>query len=236
MSIPLTAPPLPTLSKGSFSSGTAPFAGGLDGLMSIEGTAVQFGILPIKLPRETCSVDAENLLRRLGRFPHSDNPWLPVATLGPCLIFAHHAPRSEDMWGVPPFLSVKVAISQEQYEKIRRDLVLRLSATPLSKTNPLETLQIPSFTPGDLEGAFRWLLDHYPFESNQAEKLGLLYALSRRHWRFDPWPRLTFFALLGRGFGCSGFRWDAHHGCIGYAARNWERFSWRREFDAFPPG
>lgn len=176
MSIPLTAPTLPTLSKGSFSSGTAPFAGGLDGLMSIEGTAVQFGILPIKLPRETCSVDAENLLRRLGRFPHSDNPWLPVATLGPCLIFAHHAPRSEDMWGVPPFLAVKVAISQEQYEKIRRDLVLRLSATPLSKTNPLETLQIPSFTPGDLEGAFRWLLDHYPFESNQAEKLGLLYA------------------------------------------------------------
>jgi type II secretory ATPase GspE/PulE/Tfp pilus assembly ATPase PilB-like protein len=176
MSIPLTAPLLNPLSPAAGTPGNSPFVGGLDGLMSIEGTAVQFGLLPVKLARETCSMDAENLLRRLGRFPHSDNPWLPVATLGPCLIFAHHAPRSDDMWGVPPFLAVKVAVSQEQYEKIRKDLVMPLSTTPLAKINPVENLQIPPFSPGDLEGAFRWLLESYPFESDQAEKLGLLYA------------------------------------------------------------
>jgi len=152
------------------------FLGGLEGLMSLEGTAVQFGITPVRLPRETCSVEAENLLRRLGRFPHSDNPWLPVATLGPCLIFAHHSPRSADMWGVPSFLSVKVAISQEQYEKIRKDLVMRLSASPLPRENPIEHLARPGFGPGDLEEAFRWLVEKYPFEPDQAERLSMLFA------------------------------------------------------------
>lgn len=174
------APAIPHATAPAAASGSgvvpSPFMGGLEGLMSLEGTAVQFGIVPVRLPRETCSVEAENLLRRLGRFPHSDNPWLPVATLGPCLVFAHHAPRSADMWGVPPFLAVKVAISQEQYEKIRKDLVMRLSATPLPRENPVEHLAKPSVAPGRLDEAFRWLLEHYPFEPAQAERLSMLYA------------------------------------------------------------
>ncbi len=173
MSIAAPIAPIATSSPGHTA---APFIGGLEGLMSLEGTAVQFGIVPVKLPRETCSVDAENLLRRLGRFPHSDNPWLPVATLGPCLVFAHHAPRSADMWGVPPFLAVKIAISQEQYEKIRKDLVMRLSASPLPRENPVEQLSKPHFTPGQLDEAFRWLVEHYPFDPEQAERLSMLYA------------------------------------------------------------
>ncbi|MEM7600118.1 MAG: hypothetical protein AAF357_01730, partial [Verrucomicrobiota bacterium] len=96
------------------SSSGAGFGTSLDGFMSLEGTAVQFGLLPVKLPRETCSVEAENTLRRLGRFPATDTPWLPVATLGPSLIFAHYAPKSGDMWGVPPSLAIRVAISREQ--------------------------------------------------------------------------------------------------------------------------
>ena len=49
------------------------FAGGLGmGLMSLEGCAVQFGILPTVLPRENCSVQAEHALRKLGRFPRTD--------------------------------------------------------------------------------------------------------------------------------------------------------------------
>lgn len=180
MSFPATIAPMPPVAasggSGPAMSPASPFMGGLDGLMSLEGTAVQFGILPVKLPRETCSVEAENLLRRLGRFPHSDNPWLPIATLGPCLIFAHHSPRSADMWGVPPFLSVKVAVSQEQYEKIRKDLVMRLSATPLPRENPVEQLQKPAFGPGQLDEAFRWLVESYPFDPEQAERLSMLYA------------------------------------------------------------
>lgn len=155
---------------------SSPFMGGLEGLMSLEGTAVQFGIVPVKLPRETCSVEAEGLLRRLGRFPHSNTPWLPVTTLGPCLVFAHHAPRSSDMWGVPPFLAVKIAISQEQYENLRKDLVMRFSTSPLPRENRVEHLTKPSFGPGQLDEAFRWLVEHYPFEPEQAERLSMLYA------------------------------------------------------------
>lgn len=172
----LAAPIAPSLPGKAASADPAAFLGGFDGLMSLEGTAVQFGILPVKLPRETCSVEAENLLRRLGRFPHSDNPWLPVATLGPCLIFAHHAPRSADMWGVPPFLAIKVAISQEQYEKIRKDLVMRLSANPLPKENRVENLTKPRLSPGQLDEAFQWLIENYPFDPDQAERLSMLYA------------------------------------------------------------
>ncbi len=150
--------------------------GALEGLMSLEGNAVQFGITPVKLPRETCSVDAESLLRRLGRFPQSDQPWLPIATLGPCLIFAHYSPRSSDMWGVPSFLAVRIAISQEQYEKIRKDLVMRLSVSPLPRENPIERLRKPDLTPGQLDEAFHWLIENYPFETNLSERLSMLYS------------------------------------------------------------
>lgn len=150
--------------------------GGLEGIMSLEGNAVQFGITPVKLPRETCSVDAESLLRKLGRFPQSDQPWLPIATLGPCLIFAHYSPRSSDMWGVPPFLAIRIAISQEQYEKIRKDLVMRLSVNPLPRENPVEKLAAPALSGAQLDEAFRWLLENYPYDSEQADRLSMLYA------------------------------------------------------------
>ncbi|MDF1659272.1 MAG: GspE/PulE family protein [Verrucomicrobiales bacterium] len=169
-----------------FESATAPASAGqdagngfgtsLDGFMSLEGTAVQFGLLPVKLPRETCSVEAENALRRLGRFPTTDTPWLPIATLGPSLIFAHYAPKSGDMWGVPPCLAVRVAISQEQYEKIRKDLVMRLSNAPLPQVNAMENIASPSFSSGDLESSFKWLLDHYPYDETERERLTMLYA------------------------------------------------------------
>lgn len=154
----------------------ANFGASLDGFMSLEGTAVQFGLLPVKLPRDTCSVEAENALRRLGRFPSSDSPWLPVATLGPTVIFAHHAPKSGDMWGVPSCLSIRVAISQEQYDKIRKDLVMRFSSAPLPKENRLEHITAPNFNTGDLESAFKWLLDHYPYDPAEKERLTMLYA------------------------------------------------------------
>lgn len=152
------------------------FSGSLgNGLMSLEGIAVQFGILPMILPRETCSVDAENVLRKLGRFPRTDSPWLPVTTLGPLIIFAHHAPKSEDIWGVPAPFAVRIVISEAQYEKIRKDLVMRLSNSPLQKDNPLEGLESPRFAKGDLEGAFRWLLSNYPYEKKELDRLEMLH-------------------------------------------------------------
>ncbi|MDF1742013.1 MAG: hypothetical protein P1U86_22820, partial [Verrucomicrobiales bacterium] len=152
------------------------FGSGLDGFMSLEGTAVQFGLLPVTLPRETCSVEAENILRRLGRFPKTDNPWMPVSTIGPFIIFAHHAPKSGEMWGVPSCFSIRVAISQEQYEKLKKDLVMRLSTSPLPPENPLELLPKPQLAANDLESAFRWLLEHYPYDSQEKDRLSMLYA------------------------------------------------------------
>jgi type II secretory ATPase GspE/PulE/Tfp pilus assembly ATPase PilB-like protein len=154
--------------------------GGLDafgaGLMSLEGTAIQFGITPVKLPRETCSVEAESLLRKLGRFPQTNSPWLPVATLGPLLIFAHHNPRTDDMWGVPSCLAIRVAISSEQYEAIRKDLVMRLQSNPLPRANVLEGLPAPQIEPDQLDEAFFWLLQRYPFDQKERDRLELAHG------------------------------------------------------------
>lgn len=176
----------PAASYGS-SAATAPSAGaersmfsGDDafgaGLMSLEGTAIQFGIIPVKLPRETCSVEAEATLRKLGRFPQSNAPWLPVASLGPLLIFAHHNPKTDDMWGVPPCLAIRVAISSDQYEAIRKDLVMRLQSNPLPRANPLESLRAPEIADDALDEAFFWLLQHYPFDPKDRDRLEMLHA------------------------------------------------------------
>lgn len=158
------------------SAGAAAFGDAFAGLISLEGMAVQFGMLPVKLARETCSVEAENLIRRLGRNPRSENPWLPVSTLGPLPIFAHHEPKSEDMWGVPSCLAVRVVISKEQYEKIRRDLVMRLSNTPLPSESSLNQMVAPTLAANDLEASFRWLLDNYPYSEEENERFATLYA------------------------------------------------------------
>ena len=145
-----------------------------DGLMSLEGTAVQFGVIPVTLPRETCSIEAEATLRKLGRLPQSDSPWLPVSTLGPLLIFAHHNPKIQDMWGVSPSLAVRVVVSSEQYEAIRKDLVMRLQSSPMPKSNPIEQMPSPDLHPGDLDEAFLWLLRHYPFDAKERDRLEML--------------------------------------------------------------
>ena len=147
-----------------------------DGLMSLEGTAVQFGITPVHLPRETCSVEAEALLRKLGRFPQSDAPWLPIAPLGPFLIFAHSNPKTEDMWGVPPCFAIRIAISSDQYEAIRKDLVMRLQSAPVQRTSRLEGLASPDFEPEAYDDAFFWLLQKYPFDPAERERLEMLHA------------------------------------------------------------
>ncbi|MFT5469351.1 MAG: type II secretory ATPase GspE/PulE/Tfp pilus assembly ATPase PilB-like protein [Verrucomicrobiales bacterium] len=142
-----------------------------DLLVSIEGTAVQFGILPIELGRETCTADAEDLVRLLGRAPSTASPWLPVAKLGPLVIVAHHNPKSDDCWGIPDFLTIKVVISAGQYENVKRDLVRRISTRPLPTTSQYENLAQPSVAPGDLAGAFRWFADNYPQEERVGEQL-----------------------------------------------------------------
>lgn len=172
-----SAHPAPASAPGAISPGGESGLGGFgDSLLSLEGTAVQFGLLPVQLARESCSVDAEATLRKLGRFPASDSPWMPVTTLGPLIVFAHHNPKASDLWGVPPFLGVRVAVSVEQYESIRKDLVMRVTSSPLPKENPVERLADPGLVGADLESAFHWLLEHYPFDPKERDRLQMLYA------------------------------------------------------------
>lgn len=155
-------------------------------LVSLEGVAVHFGILPVELPRASCNAEGEMLVRKLGRWPRSDEPWLPVTTLGPLLIFAHYNPKSDEIWGVPDHLTVKVAISAEQYESVRREIVARVSANPLPKENAVGNLSAPDIEPGDLCGAFDWLIDNYPYDPAEKEKLvGFYKDAIKRGDEFD---------------------------------------------------
>jgi hypothetical protein len=58
-----------------------------------------YGMLPVTLLRESCSPDAERLIRKLGRVPYVADPWLPVTTIGPLLVMAHHNPESRGSVG-----------------------------------------------------------------------------------------------------------------------------------------
>lgn len=144
-------------------------------IISIEGLALQNGLLPIHLLRETCSPDAEKIVRLLGRVPTVSDPWLPVTNLGPLVIMAHHNPRAADLWGIPPVFVIRVLISAEQYQNTRKELVQRFTQTPIAQSNPVEHLQPPRFNESGLRGAFEWLLQAYPFDPNEQGKMRGLY-------------------------------------------------------------
>ena len=144
-------------------------------IISIEGLALQNGLLPIHLLRETCSPDAEKIVRLLGRVPTVSDPWLPVTNLGPLVVMAHHNPRAADLWGIPPVFVIRVLISAEQYQNTRKELVQRFTQTPIAQSNPIEHLQPPRFNESGLRGAFEWLLQAYPFDPNEQGKMRGLY-------------------------------------------------------------
>ncbi len=144
-------------------------------ILSIEGLALQNSLLPIRLIRETCSPDAEKVVRLLGRVPFVSDPWLPVTTLGPLLVMAHHNPSAADLWGVPPVFVIRVLISAEQYQNTRKELVQRFTQTPIPQSNPLEHLTPPRFNESGLRGAFEWMLQNYPFEDNERHRLRGFY-------------------------------------------------------------
>ena len=148
-------------------------------IQSIEGLALQHGMLPVTLLRESCSPDAERLIRKLGRVPYVADPWLPVTTIGPLLVMAHHNPRAGDLWGVPPFLTIRVLVTSEQYQNTRKDLVQRFGQMPISQSNAMEQLQPPVFADLGLEGSFNWLLEKYPYEPAEITKLKGFYEAQK---------------------------------------------------------
>lgn len=169
-----------------------------EAVLTFEGIALQSGLIPVTLLRESCTPDAEKLARRLGRMPKTAEPWLPVAAVGPILIMAHHNPEAGDMWGVPLALTIRVLISIEQYSRTRQDLVQRFSTPPLAAQNPVETLKVPSFRAMDLEGVFQWLLQNYPYEPGEVTKLRGFYDAAKE--KCDKLT-VTEFNSMGRNFG-----------------------------------
>jgi type II secretory ATPase GspE/PulE/Tfp pilus assembly ATPase PilB-like protein len=148
-------------------------------ILSIEGLSLQHGLLPVTMIRESCSPEAEKMVRRIGRVPHVADPWLPIMTVGPILIMAHHNPKSLDLWGVPHFLTLRVVITNEQYQNTRRDLVQRFSTLPIAQQNPFEHIEVPDFATLGLEGTFQWLIEHYPYDEADLVKLNGFYETQK---------------------------------------------------------
>jgi len=75
------------------------------------------------------------LIRKLGRVPRDAKPWIPVASLGPLIIFGHYDPTATQLWGVPEFLAIKVVITAEKYQEVYDDLIQRLGMNPVGPEN-----------------------------------------------------------------------------------------------------
>src|SRR5690606_845660 len=98
--------------------------------LGLEELAQKHGVLPWTPSRTTCSVEAEAIVRRLGRMPREAEPWMPAANLGPLIIFAHYDPTCQEFWGVPERLTVRVVVTEEAYRLFYDDLAERLRMTP----------------------------------------------------------------------------------------------------------
>lgn len=146
------------------------FAAGKIGPVNVEAIAAGHDYLPVKLPRTTCSIPAENLLRQIGRMATTAEPWLPVGTVGPFLIMGHCRPDSTDFWGVPAAFVVRIVLESEQYESILKDFITRLGFKPMAAANPAEHIVPPGFG-GDLNAAFTWFVEHYPMSVDDREKM-----------------------------------------------------------------
>lgn len=174
--------PTPNAPK-SFGAASSPSAAIIDArqsaILSIEGMALQYGMIPLTLLRESCSPEAERLVRKLGRVPYVADPWLPVTTLGPLLVMAHHNPRAGDLWGVPSFLVIRVLVTAEQYQNTRKDLVNRFGQMPISQSNEMEQLQPPRFDELGIEGTYKWLIDNYPYDESEKTKLNGFYEAQK---------------------------------------------------------
>ncbi len=176
----LTEPPP---SPESFGNVTNPApstnAGRETSLLSLEGVALQNGLIPLTLSRENCSPEAEQMVRNLGRVPRVSDPWLPLSTIGPLLVMAHHSPRATDFWGVPQAFIVKVLISNEQYQNTRKELVQRFGTNPIPAENTFEQLRTPKFSELGLEGTFDWLLENYPYDNTEVNVLRQFYQTAK---------------------------------------------------------
>jgi type II secretory ATPase GspE/PulE/Tfp pilus assembly ATPase PilB-like protein len=145
---------------------------------AFEWLAKTFQLLPFRPNRPALSVQTESLFRTLAGSQETEEPWLPVGTIGPLLIVGHYNPLASDCWNIPPAFMIRTLISQPNYAEYRRLLDERLGTRPLgSKAAAQPSRLLESATTPDK--ALRWLLENYPFREDERERLtGALESLS----------------------------------------------------------
>ena len=148
--------------------------------VKLDDLAERHGMMPVVLPRNSCSAAAENLLRKLGRAASGPEPWTPVGTMGPLIILGHYNPAFTETWGIPACLTIRVLLEQGQYNLIREDLEKRLAYNPMEASNALEALEPPS-AELDHHEIMDWFAANYPMEEDEAEKFGRLVSDNVSH-------------------------------------------------------
>jgi hypothetical protein len=169
--------------------------------VDIEAVSVANDLLPVKLPRGTCSIPGENLLRLLGRQCTTADPWLPVGTMGPLIIMAHTRGDSRDFWGIPAFLVIRIIVDATQYDSILRDLQGRMAYKPVPPDNAVSRMTPPP-EGGEPKAVLGWFINNYPLIGDEKEKLQKLLEENSK----KPLQSLDDLKFLPRHYGAAILR------------------------------
>ena len=147
---------------------------------AFEWLAAKFGLLPYVATRPAISVQTEATYRNLaaGRHDRAEEAWIPVGTVGPLLIMGHYSPSAANCWRIPQAFTIRVLLTQRQYNEYQAILAERLQAKPLvPRSEPVAPRPLtPEPSP---ETALKWLLSEYPFREEERNRLeGCLEPLS----------------------------------------------------------
>jgi type II secretory ATPase GspE/PulE/Tfp pilus assembly ATPase PilB-like protein len=177
---------------------------------ALDWLAKAFKIVPLDLARPVCTTRAEDLFRRLAAPSSCDEPWMPFGSVGPLILCAHYNPACDATWEIPDYLIVRTLVSQSQYEALRLDIEGRLAAQPLSSNRLLDLPEAPPAANGGLLTVGTWLLDHYPFTNEEADKLRRCFdAFDGKDFR-----RTSDFKLLPRHYGVAFTSLARHELCF----------------------
>ena len=147
---------------------------------AFEWLAAKFGLLPYVATRPAISVQTEAAFRNLiaGWHDREEEAWMPIGTVGPLLIMGHYSPSAANCWRIPEAFTIRVLLTQRQYNDYQSVLAERLQAKPLvPRSEPLAPRPLtPDSSP---EMALKWLLSAYPFREEERNRLeGCLEPLS----------------------------------------------------------
>jgi type II secretory ATPase GspE/PulE/Tfp pilus assembly ATPase PilB-like protein len=165
-------PPLDLPENASHFQTALAQANGIPPEEALEWLARQFNLLPLRVSRPAISVPTEGVFRQLAaaEFDPDEEPWMPVAVLGPLLIVGHYNPTANKAWNIPDGFLMRVVLEQRQYAEFVEDLAMKLKTRPLVANTPVVlTHALPAGA--SPETAFKWLLQEYPYREDELKRL-----------------------------------------------------------------